>query len=180
MKISKMPTINCKSLLAFLFFPIFLSACSSTKKTTSSPGNLSSAQRKKFANIMQVSPKDIRNEKLYAFISDWWGVKYKYGGNTKSGVDCSGFVVQLYKTIYGQSVVRSSSQQYEASKHVKKARLDEGDLVFFATNGKGIVSHVGIYLMKDYFVHANKNGVVINHLDDPYWKPRFISGGKLK
>src|SRR5690606_10912420 len=99
----------------------------------------------------------------------WRGVPYKYGGNSKAGVDCSGFTVQLYQTIYQQPIARTAAQQFRTVKLRKKfKKLNEGDLVFFDDH-KGRVSHVGIYLCNGFFVHSStQRGVIISHLQEAY------------
>ena len=80
--------------------------------------------------------------------------------------------------VYGFAVPRTARQQYQASQHIKKNNLKEGDLVFF--NTRGGVSHVGLYLDNDYFVHASSSeGVTISSLNDNYYAKRFICGGRV-
>lgn len=172
--------------LCLIISLVALSACSSTKKVATTKPSKSYAPlskeelKAKYANKVKVSKSDIKNITLYSFIDEWYGTPYVYGGNTKSGVDCSGFVCQLYTNVIASKVPRTSQQQFDATKRINKvAKLDEGDLVFF--NGKGKkVSHVGVYLQNKYFVHASTSGgVMISNLEDDYWKTHFISGGKL-
>lgn len=136
--------------------------------------------RKKYAQLLQVSEKEINNLALYYFIDEWMGVPYKYGGNTQAGVDCSGFTCQVYQHIYQQKIVRTSGQQYHAAKRTKKTKkLNEGDLVFF-DDKKGRISHVGIYLHNGFFVHSStQRGVIISHLEESYWQQHFAGGGKI-
>jgi lipoprotein Spr len=72
---------------------------------------------------------------------------------------------------------RTAREQYEATEHISKNELKEGDLVFF--NTRGGVSHVGVYLDNDYFVQASSHGVTISNLDDHYYSKRFICGGRV-
>src|SRR5688572_27562619 len=65
------------------------------------------ALKRKYAAILNTSPDKIKNKRLYYFIDDWYGVKYKWGGNSHSGVDCSGLVCQLYKHVYGLNIKRT-------------------------------------------------------------------------
>lgn len=137
------------------------------------------ALQKKYAAKLQAGPGDLDNTRLYYFIDEWYGTPYRYGGNTRSGIDCSGFVVQLYTKVFNSNLPRTARQQFEASKKIKKAKkLEEGDLVFF-NDGRGKISHVGVYLMNNFFVHAGTgSGVIIANLEDDYWREHFVSGGK--
>lgn len=136
--------------------------------------------RKKYAAILQVPSKKIKNYRLYYFVDEWYGVHYKYGGNNKTGIDCSALVQQLYSNVYEAKLRRTTSMQYEDSRKVKKIkRLKEGYLVFFHPSGEK-VAHVGIYLRNKYFLHASNSGVTINNLDEKYWNKCFVAGGKVK
>jgi lipoprotein Spr len=128
---------------------------------------------------MGVSPEDIKNVKLYKFIDDWFGAPYQYGGKSKTGVDCSGFVSQLYANVYGQTLSGSSASIHKASDKVSKKNLQEGDLVFFKISSDQ-VSHIGVYLQNNRFVHAStKRGVVINSLQEEYYTKYYFSGGRI-
>lgn len=132
------------------------------------------------AEKLNVSEKEVRNKKLYSFISDWYGTPYKYGGCDKGGVDCSCFTGILYKKVYGVVVGRNSSLIYKESEHIKASHLREGDLVFFNAGTKD-VSHVGVYLKDNKFVHASTSkGVMINDLGETYYKKYFYGAGRVK
>lgn len=122
------------------------------------------------------------NLALYKELSEWLGVKYKYGGNDKKGVDCSGLVCQVYLKVYDKKLYRRSSDIYDKNcRKVSKSKLKEGDLVFFATGKKrGKVSHVGIYLKGNKFVHASSSkGVMVSDMESSYWVRTFVDGGKV-
>ena len=125
------------------------------------------------------------NEKkscLYDEVKSWIGTPYKYGGNNKRGVDCSGFVVQVYKKVYGVSLQRSSDLIYEKNcEKIKKNDLQEGDLVFFSTGRSKKINHVGIYLKSDKFIHASSSrGVIVSDLDESYYVRTYVSSGRVK
>ncbi len=122
----------------------------------------------------------ISNEKLYEAISGWLGTRYCYAGNSKYGIDCSGFVNELYKIAFDLELSGSSGDLFKQVKPLKKSELREGDLVFFKIRKKRI-SHVGIYLGNNKFAHASvKVGVTIDDLDEPYYKKYFYRGGRVK
>ncbi|MBK7762411.1 MAG: C40 family peptidase [Bacteroidetes bacterium] len=106
-------------------------------------------------------------------------VPYKLGGNTKEGIDCSGFVYMIYNRVYEKKVPRTSIKLFDACKKIPTHKLQEGDLVFFKLNEKE-VSHVGIYLTHSQFVHASvSKGVIISSLSESYYARAFVSGGRL-
>lgn len=168
-----------KSTVALLF--VLTLSCEGNKSKET--GKLSQADvelKKKYATQLGVEEKSITNLKLYRFVDEWYGVPYKYGGKTKSGVDCSGFASALLRDVYAISLAGSAQTMYESCDHVAEKNLQEGDLVFFKINSKN-VSHVGVYLQNRRFVHAStKRGITINNLDEAYYKKYFFKGGRPK
>src|SRR5204862_2190921 len=117
--------------------------------------------------------------KLYQNIAEWLGTPYKYSGTTKKGIDCSSLICQIYHDSYDKKMAGCAGDLYKNSKQIKRSELQEGDLVFFKINHKH-VSHVGIYIGENRFVHASlSNGVVISRLDDPYYNRYFYSAGRI-
>ncbi|ABF45683.1 MULTISPECIES: C40 family peptidase [Deinococcus] len=109
------------------------------------------------------------------------GTPYVYGGTSPSGTDCSGLVVQVFAAL-GIQLPRRSADQAQLGVPVTPAELQPGDLVFFDTEGRGAVTHVGIYLGDDQFVNANsyKGQVAVDHLlSDPYWAPRLLGARRV-
>lgn len=128
---------------------------------------------------MKVDKDSIRNGRLYAFIDQWLGVPYKFGGQDKNGVDCSGLAQLLEQEVYNISIPRVTSQQVTTIKRKYEDELQEGDLVFFDFDGKQF-SHVGIYLQNGYVVHASSSkGVMIVRLHDPSLYKYFSRGGSV-
>jgi len=109
-------------------------------------------------------------------ISKFFGLRYRFGGEGKSGIDCSALVQQVYSDVFGVSLPRSSSEQSRLGSldAVPRDDLKTGDLVFFGPNRKQ-VNHVGMYLASGRFLHAARSeGVTISSLDESYWKSRFM------
>ncbi|NQD91623.1 peptidoglycan endopeptidase [Pseudomonas sp. CrR25] len=107
------------------------------------------------------------------------GTRYRYGGSSvKSGFDCSGFIGYLFKEEAGLQLPRSTREMINIDAPlVEREELEPGDLVFFSTNGRGRVSHAGIYLGDDQFIHSSSSrsgGVRVDSLEDRYWNRTFI------
>ncbi len=165
-------------LLIFIFL-ISAFGCG-TRRSVTSTSSSSKGIEEKYAQTLGVSKSDISNKKLYSFIDEWDGVPYQYGGKTKKGVDCSGFTTILIRNVYDKEISGSSQSISKQCNSISKEKLKEGDLVFFKIDSKD-VSHVGVYLQNNKFVHATtKAGVMINDLDETYYKKYFSGGGKLQ
>ncbi len=109
------------------------------------------------------------------------GARYVWGAAGPNAFDCSGLTQWAYKQ-HGISIPRTASQQYRASKKIKKSELKTGDLVFFSgTDGRPGITHVGIYVGNGQFVSAKdeKTGVKTASLNSSYWSKHFTSGGRI-
>lgn len=132
----------------------------------------------KYAQLLDIDVERLNNKELYPFIDEWMNTPYRFGGNSKSGIDCSGFTGMIYKNIFDIQLPRMASEQYKICKKTDRENLTEGDLVFF--NTRGGISHVGLYLHNGFFAHASTNhGVIISNLDEGYYHDRFIGGGRV-
>lgn len=114
---------------------------------------------------------------LLAEAQTYLGTPYRYGGTTRSGIDCSAFVLSVFGTT-GMTLPRVAAAQAQEGERVEKENLQKGDLVFFSQGGSRI-SHVGIVENveedgKVKFIHAaTSRGVMISSLNDSYWGPKF-------
>ncbi len=105
------------------------------------------------------------------------GVPYAFGGTSRGGFDCSGYVQHVFATM-GMHLPRTADAQYDAGKKFQ-GQPQPGDLVFFHTYASG-VSHVGISLGGDRFVHASSShGVMISSLHDSYWGARYLGAKRI-
>ena len=107
------------------------------------------------------------------------GTRYRFGGTTQtSGFDCSGFIGYLFREEAGMTLPRSTREMINVKAPlVARNKLKPGDLLFFSTNGRGRVSHAGIYLGDDQFIHSSSRrsgGVRVDSLGDSYWSKTFI------
>ncbi len=146
------------------------------------PGEVVKPERsiaEKYSEILGVDKGSIQNGRLYTFIDQWMGTPYKFGGQDKEGVDCSGLAQLLEQEVYGINIPRTTSQQINVIKRKYEDELIEGDLVFFDYDGKKF-SHVGVYLQNGYVVHASSTrGVIIVQLHDPSMYKHFSRAGSI-
>src|SRR5258705_702937 len=163
-------------------------AASSIKKETEttrnsyhrqSDGENLTALQVKYAVLLSTPAEAVKNMKMFEFIDDWYGTPYRLGGTTKKGIDCSAFSQFLFAAVYGLNIPRTAREQYSLTNRISRTELKEGDLIFF--NTRGGISHVGVYLQNNKFVHASTSGgVIISDIFDEYWVRRFVGVGRLK
>lgn len=115
---------------------------------------------------------------LYGQYSNWEGTRYRLGGLSKKGVDCSGLVYLTYRDLFGVELPRSTADQVHRGKPIDKRSLQAGDLVFFRTGSTG--RHVGIYMEDNRFLHASASGgVTISAMNEPYWRKHFWQARRI-
>ncbi len=132
----------------------------------------------KYAIATDATVEKLTNIPLLETIDKWWGTKYCMGGSTDGCIDCSAFTQIILRDVYKISLPRTSLEQYNFCEKIDLEDLREGDLVFFNTEGKQ-VSHVGVYLLNNKFVHAaTSGGVMISDLNEKYWQPKFKGAGR--
>src|SRR5579864_6629178 len=109
------------------------------------------------------------------------GTRYRYGGTTKRGLDCSGLVARVWSDLKMKKIPRASSALYNSGKPVHLAELRPGDLVFFKNTYKRGISHVGVYAGNNKFIHAagHSKGVTIAKLSDPYYQLHYAGARRL-
>lgn len=156
-------------LTALIFASVFISGCSSYRplSTTTEPEQF------------DLSNPNWVKEILYSQYGEWRSVKYRAGGLSKSGVDCSGFVFLTYDSRFAIKLPRSTDEQVSVGTEIPQNKLVPGDLVFFKT-GKS-TRHVGIFIEDRKFLHAStEKGVMISSLDDQYWARAYWKSIRVK
>ena len=149
------------------------------------PDNLTDVEKAnwlqlKYSIQMDIAVEEMNNIPLLQKIDEWWGTPYLYGGSSKRGVDCSYFTLDVMNAIYNTNLRRTAAEQYTQSEKIDWTDLKEGDLIFFKTDASRSITHVGIYMTNNKFVHASTSqGVTISDLSEPYWQKRLYSLGRV-
>lgn len=111
------------------------------------------------------------------------GVHYRTGGTSRAGMDCSGMVTAVFD-IFGLKLPRSSNAMAKVGEKLNQDEIRKGDLVFFKTNGKSVINHVGIVIEADQeeikFIHSStQKGVIISSTKEPYYKRTFAQANRV-
>ncbi|MFS0750373.1 LysM peptidoglycan-binding domain-containing protein [Oceanobacillus sp. 1P07AA] len=143
------------------------------KLNVSSSGSSGGNNNNSGSNSSSNVDVDYNVDKLISTAKSLNGTPYVWGGSTTSGFDCSGFIYHVYNKA-GKDITRTSSQGYfDRSYYVNSPQ--KGDLVFFKNTYKSGISHLGIYIGNNQFIHAGSSGVQITSLDNSYWSKHFDS-----
>ena len=129
------------------------------------------------ARLQGVDADPLREE-LVKTAHGFLGVPYQWGGtDDNNGFDCSGLTMVCYR-LNGLDLPRVSHNQFQAGRWIPKHQLRKGDLVFFDTNGDNRVSHVGMYIGENRFIHAPSTGktVRIERLSTPFFSKTYMGG----
>jgi cell wall-associated NlpC family hydrolase len=109
------------------------------------------------------------------------GERYVWGGASPKGFDCSGFTWYVYKKVTGMDITRGVEEQWRFGRSVGRGEWQAGDLVFFENTFERGLSHVGIYMSGDKFIHAEneQTGVVISSLESEYYSKHYAGARRL-
>ena len=163
---------NTVILLAIMMLPLW--ACSPYPRYTKNP-QVTPEQQGPVAG--QLSTTDYI--RLGLILQRHLGKPYVGRSKWEKGIDCSKFTADVYQEYNKTMLPRTAAEQFKMGKQAPARRLKFGDLVFFNTDGKGI-SHVGIYIEYNQFIHASTSrGVIISSLSERYWAERFIGARRL-
>lgn len=160
----------------FLFLNLLLLGCSSHKHNTAQRQHVDA---KEYLTGRKLSKKQ---KNMIEEVCSWVGTPYKYGGAEKGkGTDCSGLVLRVYLDLTDIKLPRNSAAQAEYCKKIKAKNAKPCDLVFFATGrDPKKVSHVGLLLDDENFIHSSSSkGVIVTRLDNPWWNKRIICYGHV-
>ncbi len=122
-----------------------------------------------------------QTQPLNSFIDEWMGKPYKFGGKTKSGIDCSQFTKRLYNDVYGLELRGTCSRQWNQTKRISKTDIEIGDIIFFRSRLSPSGWHCGCYIGDNKFVHASNKweGVKISSLSEDIYRKNYKGAGRL-
>ena len=163
--------MSIKSFLTLLVMAFFLSSCGTTHSPKSKTSKTSTV---KTVRISHITHKEASPELMLHSMS-LIGTPYRYGGSSRNtGFDCSGMVQHVYQAALGVKLPRTARDMASAGIKISKSQLKVGDLVFFAQKNK--ISHVGLYIGNNQFIHAPSSGHVIrtNRLNDSWYAQHFV------
>jgi cell wall-associated NlpC family hydrolase len=141
------------------------------------PAQVVEAQRARLAALPSRGEQWM--DELLALSRRYLGVRYRWGGTTPSGFDCSGFMYYVFGRL-GVTLPRTTFSMFDGGAPVPREDLQSGDLVFFETVSPG-PSHAGIYLGDGRFIHASSGAgrVLITSMDDAYYAPRYLGARRF-
>jgi len=151
------------------------------KKTSISKNSLESLS----SSLIGYTPSSINesemiSDEVMSKVIEYLNIPYVWGGTSKRGFDCSGFVQNVMYQALGIMLPRTSYEQSNVGESVEKAELKFGDLIFFDTMNKGRVSHVGIYLSDGYFAHSgSKTGVIVASLNSDFYARTYLKAKRV-
>lgn len=150
-----------------------------TKTASSHKGTPSSSTRRQIASADSASGGSA-GESIVHTASRFHGVRYRWGGSSRSGFDCSGFTRYVFRHKAGIELPHSASAQFRKGTPVSRSELKPGDLVFFQTYRRG-ASHVGIYIGNGKFIHASsaRGRVRVDSLDEGYYRQRYLGARRV-
>ena len=159
-------------LLCSLFLLLALCACGSSASGTRNSRSSSYSKAS--------SP----TEQIIQYAVSFEGTRYRFGGTSKAGMDCSGLVYVSFKEA-DLELPRVSRDMAKQGRSVPLTKAQPGDLLFFSTSKKGRgINHVGLIVEREggdiQFIHSTTSrGVIISSLDEKYWKNAFVQARKM-
>ena len=169
------------TVIVILSATLALASCSTSRRGTPR-ATVSPRQPGRELTVPPTTDLSSHSRALVEEARSWLGTPYKYGGNDRAGVDCSGLVLQVYSKALDISVPRNSRAQKDFCTPASRGSLIPGDLVFFATGKqKDRVSHVGIFVGENRMIHASASkGVIVSDLSEGYYSRTFAGAGYVE
>lgn len=129
-----------------------------------------------------IEEENIVIDNLMSEYRKWEGVKYRLGGETMQGIDCSALMQKIFHSAFKERLVsplpRTTAMQIGHGKSIRREHLKPGDMIFFTMNHSE--RHVGVYIGEQQFIHASTSkGVTISSLDKKYWKSRYTEARRV-
>ena len=116
--------------------------------------------------------------RIMSEFSVWRGTDYRWGGDSRNGIDCSAFTRRIIASVIHRRLPRTAQEQSHMGQRVSQRELKVGDLVFFKTGPN--VHHVGVYIGDDSFIHASSSqGVTMSHLSNQYWQAHYLTARRV-
>jgi hypothetical protein len=129
--------------------------------------------------VSEYKSSNVDRDVVMMKIIELMNTPYRWGGTSTSGIDCSAFVMTVYRYALGIELPRTSIMQSTVGEEVSREDLEFGDLVFFNTIGRRI-SHVGIYLGETMFAHSSSSGgVKVSSLSEDYYNARYVTARRI-
>lgn len=172
-----MKSTHLRVLLVVAVCAVLLSGCKSSKSSVvrAGAGHSTSSTVKKDYSRELAGPM---GQDLVDEARTWLGTPYRYGGKDRRGTDCSGMVMEVYRSVCAVKIPRSTREQKSYCTEVARNKTRIGDLVFFGSGGG--VSHVGLYIGKGEMIHASSSrGVMVSNIDSGYWGDRYLGAGRV-
>lgn len=160
-----------------VFFTVLFAALGLTSTTaTASLSTKAATPNQLFKSQGSAVPQQSNaSQKVLGAYRQWAGTRYRLGGSTKAGVDCSAFVKAAMNTAFNVNLPRTTAEQRNVGRAISKSELRPGDLVFFRKN-----QHVGVYVGEGKFIHAGSStGVTIASLSNSYWARNYTQSRRV-
>ncbi|MFV0540487.1 MAG: C40 family peptidase [Aestuariibaculum sp.] len=170
-----------KKILLFALLLVCFSSCKSSKNTRSKKTTTTQTTKNRISKKTKTATKA---ELIIDYAKTFEGVKYKWGGTTRAGMDCSGLVYKAFDE-YNVQLPRISRDMAKRGEKIALSRVVAGDLVFFKISKKrNTINHVGLIISTENntvkFIHSTTSrGVITSSMDEPYWKKYFVEARKV-
>ncbi len=135
-----------------------------------------------FSAVAQIDTTKTPYEQIQQFAKTWVGRKYKLGGHTEKGIDCSQLTKRFYKELFGVTIGNNAQAQWKQVKKIDPQAAQPGDIIFFRSPDSPTGWHCGIYIGNEQFLHAanRAEGVKISSIYEPRYVKRLRGYGRIE